>query len=586
MKSKTLFFKDIKQFWPFWIFPLFAYGFLLLSLNTSLSSPLKHYLGKEDVLSEQQVATDSLAHLVSNPLILAALALPFALIVFSYLNKTRHAYMMATFPISRTKMFFSHYLSGLTLLMVPYLLLQGGIFLIANHYKVGMNSLLLGLLIFSVINLFLYYNLAVAAAVFSGGYIMSSVIYLVLQLLAGFIYYCIGIYGEILSVVGIRCTTDNIFYSKFSSLSPVIKLYITHSMLEANEIETAYTCNWDKLTPCLWYLIPAFLLIFLGWQMYRKRPLETAKEFVAFSWAKPLFRVIFSFCGGILLTIVFITITVNGEDDSPSAAYLYIITAFFGVLCFILSEILLKKTIRVFQNFPWKQGIVAVVLLLLFPISISQGLFSYKVPKNANNIVYLRIQASNISDTITIKNADGIQSFIDYQKGLENSQSGDDISFQYIMKSGETRTFTLPNNEKEFQQVLEDYIDTCDQTMLETLVFQNPLKLKYLSGISIPDENGGYCDCSSNILSEEEFELYRESLYQALKDKKVSIFADESLSWVCLDYLDPTTLTNHNEPLLYSKYLYIRDEDCEFARLSREYCERMQEIDEGEIIYD
>lgn len=107
MKSKTLFFKDIKQFWPFWIFPLFAYGFLLLSLNTSLSSPLKHYLGKEDVLYEQQAATDSLAHLVSNPLILATLALPFALIVFSYLNKTKHAYMMATFPISRTKMFFT-----------------------------------------------------------------------------------------------------------------------------------------------------------------------------------------------------------------------------------------------------------------------------------------------------------------------------------------------------------------------------------------------------------------------------------------------------------------------------------------------
>ena len=100
------------------LFLLFSFPLLLLFYNTLTAANI---IDRADFLIE--------ANNTVYPIIFGCILMLFTLLVsvfmFSYLHKKRSVDMFGALPVSRRTLFFSRYLAGLTILLVPLLLVTG-----------------------------------------------------------------------------------------------------------------------------------------------------------------------------------------------------------------------------------------------------------------------------------------------------------------------------------------------------------------------------------------------------------------------------------------------------------------------------
>ena len=117
--SKTIFRKNITHFWPIWCL------FLLFYLFIMPFSEFIGYLGEKAGYDTGKTLAEKMAEsilipetvqIVFNPVILLIFSLIAAGAVFSYLYTSRASYTMHAFPVTRTSLFITNYVSGLLFL--------------------------------------------------------------------------------------------------------------------------------------------------------------------------------------------------------------------------------------------------------------------------------------------------------------------------------------------------------------------------------------------------------------------------------------------------------------------------------------
>ncbi len=443
--NKTLYWKDITRFWPLWTVEIvFVMLFVIIPVFSGMSryEEMKEYWG--DCSSRQVLGSllEDCGPCLTHGMILGLVSLVVALCLFSYLFKTRETYHMHFLPMKRETLFFSHYLAGVTILLIPFIATYGVLICVAASYRAGMTMQLLGQLVVTLVGVLFFFTLACLMIMLTANKIMTTVIYVVVNVLyqavaAMFVLMgsvCIyGYQGDdsmITNTLG-QYLTPIAFFSGESSIFGLIMGW-SHEYLYYR-YETAYMeyagCSYSHGYPdnfwigpewnrAIWYLIPTVLFLGLAIWLYRKRSLESAGNMLAFSWGKPVFRLVFTLVGSMAFSILIYWICIGSSQMQITYQSSFLL--FWGLLTggslmgYLISNMILHKTFWI-----WKKTSYLRMLLLTAMIV---GVFSYmkygygeKIPSvNSVDFVKVKIQQGahyNLENTFYIQGEEQLQKF-------------------------------------------------------------------------------------------------------------------------------------------------------------------------------
>ena len=116
--NKTIFKKNLTRFWPFAV----IYGVYLMMVHPMVMYlEISNNMQNGSDIKPWQVVGDHFTGM-TEPVSVFLAAIVIAAAVFSYLYQSRSANMIHAFPVTRTELFVTNYLSGLALMAIPQLL--------------------------------------------------------------------------------------------------------------------------------------------------------------------------------------------------------------------------------------------------------------------------------------------------------------------------------------------------------------------------------------------------------------------------------------------------------------------------------
>ena len=283
---------------------------------------------------------------------------------FAWLYRTRSAYHYASLPIRRETQFVSRYLAGLLFHLGPALVVT--LLTMAAGAAKGENVVLPALIFLAVSTLMFlfYYGLSVFCAHLTGHVAAMPVLYLIANFLAPVLEVVLLMVANVL-LFGLSASQhlwpawlSPLYYSLNRDIFSVERLY------EGAGKTIGYVFTGWK--PVLLFGAAGLVLAILAFLLFRRRRMESAGDVIAVSWLKPVFRYGVTLCCGLTLGMIIATLILNSSQIHFGTLLVCIL--FASVVGFLAAEMLLEKTIRVFQkkNFLRLGGaLVAMTLLLL-----------------------------------------------------------------------------------------------------------------------------------------------------------------------------------------------------------------------------
>lgn len=283
--------KNMIRFWPLWTLWLVIW---LFQLPMQL---LNHY---DPVLQPSAIAMTEGAFYFSRVtvlqcltegwvLIIALACLVMAMAVFSYLYNHRSTGMLHSLPVHRGGLFLTSYLSGLSMLVLPLVVVYG-LTILAELNKNALDLPRLTLwLVGMVLYILFFYSFAVFCAQFTG------------HLFALPIFYCI-LNGLVYTLYMLVHATFRLFifgYDYVEGLENFILWltpagnYIQHVNV-SQVYNSTYKCveqvRFDGFGYLISYAIIGLVLAGLAYLICYHRQLETAGDVVSVPWVRPIFK--------------------------------------------------------------------------------------------------------------------------------------------------------------------------------------------------------------------------------------------------------------------------------------------------------
>ena len=359
--NRTLFCKNLSRSWPLWggiaavgsLVPL--YLLLLLIQYGETQSVMFRTADFQSALYGVATYFVPAATLCYSALV--------AMVVWSYLYQSRSVGFMHTLPIDRTGLFLTNVLSGLAMLLIPYMVVGAFTCVLAMLWgfmdltAVAMTAaavVLMAVLFFGVSTLCAMITGNIfALPVFCGivNFLAPAMDLLVTSLAKCFL---LGVHSEYTGVVAF--------------LSPVVEIY---GKFEWDSFEVAADLYEYRLmgfgTVAVYGLVGVGCFA-LAWLLYRRRDSERAGDVVAFQWLRPVFRYGVALCsaltlGRLLYAMLWESLFQAGSyaDVLPMAVCL----AVAGVVGYYAASMLLEKTLRVFRgSLPGAAAVVAACALI------------------------------------------------------------------------------------------------------------------------------------------------------------------------------------------------------------------------------
>lgn len=366
MKSKMSFFdptllkKNVGRFAPAWA---------ILLVFWVLTGPLA-LLRELDLHPRDGRRMEALLHFERQAgygVILAFFAaLIFAALVFKYLHRTRSAYMMHAFPMTRSCLFITNAVSGLLFWLVPALLNVLLYLAVLGAMGVtGCGGALWGMLGKWILQYLFFYGLAVFTMHIAGSTVIAVLSYGALN------FICLLL--PLLVLLLISAYFRGFDYSVPESilrLSPVVALL--------TDEQAAPTLRWV-------YAAVGLGLLALAWLHYRFRQTERAGDPMAFAWARIAFRVVFTLCCALGLGWVLAAFfgLLGSDGETPvflPYCLLGCVWGWFG------SSMMVERTVKVFKKKSVWLGFAAFAgVLCLFVLGLKFDLlgFQRRVPETA-----------------------------------------------------------------------------------------------------------------------------------------------------------------------------------------------------------
>lgn len=383
--NRTIFKKNFTHFWPLWLlYQIYLLVVIPVWVWQKAASPYYYYgTGNEDTTYRMYQLVELAVHRMIPPLPVFFFAVAAALAVFSYLYSAKSTNMMHALPVNRLELYVTNYLSGLIFLIVPEIITFFITVLVCLANQFTCIQYLFAALLAQAGVTFFAYSLAVFVAMFTGqAFAMPCYYVIVNYLYVG----CMFIVAKVIETIsyGIENAWNP---GKSCILSP---LYYLNNNLRSSLI---YTENGNGITgikitgmPLTGiYAAAAVVLVVAAYQLYKRRQIETAGDWVSIGIIKPVFRWGAALCGGLVVGVTVISMLTDLPQLRKYPCLLLCSVA-MGFLFFFGAEMLLEKNFRVFRRkrvLEWAAtAVITVVFVSLFEMD-AFGLERY-VPEVAD----------------------------------------------------------------------------------------------------------------------------------------------------------------------------------------------------------
>ena len=474
MKSRTSFFdktvlrKDLLRFSPLWALYLIG-GLLIMHI---VSGFYDNYFGT----SAYSLARDLNQYIGPMSVFSAIYGFLSAQLLFGDLHNSRLCNGLHALPLRREGWYLTHVTSGLLMGLVPPLVIALTLMPYLGQFWFT------ALLCWSGIALhyLFFFALAVFCMMCTGNRFAATAIYGLINFLSMIVYWFSNtIYLPLLP--GVR-TNTSIFYlfcpvlemagrDDFMNLvhQPTCDCFYHYNdhyyndYLDIFDVNFAHEYAFDSLGGDWGYLLicsgVGIVLLTLGLMLYRRRHLERAGDFMAYTPMKPIFLWVYTLCVGAVLFYL-------GETFSGEATA-YVFFAIGIAIGFFTGKMMLERTIRVFKGRSWAglgilYAAVALSLLLTWvdPVGISRW-----VPNSEKvETVYLydgsmsdyQLNSDRLTsrgDLIAVSEPEDIAAICELHSAMlqehkevaEKDLSGRLVTIQYRMKNGAriSRTYRI-----------------------------------------------------------------------------------------------------------------------------------------------
>jgi len=547
--NRTIFLKNIAQFWPLWV------GYLLVCI---LENPFAVFFAGSSVainksnLAGQMIELKTTSYIrimqfLMSPYVIFAASAVAALCVFSYLFSGKSTNMIHALPVSRKELFLTNYISGFLFLSVPQIFASLLTVFVCVGYKITDLQYLMVALLDMLAMTVLFYSLAVFICMFSGQFLAAGAFYFILNILE------IGIESILQLLMSDICFGISNVRSGtlLNMLSPVY--YISkHTGIKINTLSAGvdtYSIYGQKLM--MGYAITGIVLAIAAYILYKYRKLESAGDFITVKLVRPFFRWGFTICASFLAGALI------GQLFEPllsiKAIFVLVIISVLaiGVISFFVAQMFLEKRFKVFSKKRiLEYGVVGIFsILILFMFETDMLGIESKIPNQAD----LKWVALSGSGLYIIKDKDDIQKLINIHKNiiqkkdLIESELGRhaqtyNVEFIYKTKSGTKidRNYKLPYNKAAEADKNSIY------SQLISIESQPKLYLSSLMGMNYKDSKivGGTFDTYDKIgntyspkevsIKDSDAQILYEALQQDLEEGNMT----NVLKYTTLGYQD------------------------------------------------
>lgn len=379
--NATLYKKNLTRFWPVWGVYLLIWVFVF-PVNLVLDNYSLNRFAYKTVL---EYTID-----VGLPMALI-FALLSAVAVWSYLCNYRSACMIHTLPIRREGLFFTNFLSGMTFMVGPNLIVFVLTLLAeAATGVVDVGALAVWLLCVSLMELF-FFCFATFCAMLTGHILGLPAFYAIFNGLAAGLTMLIDL---TLSRFVFGYTGLDGAYTLARWLTPVWNLY---SNLEVRVEWTA-----DEMVPStawlsgigfiLVYVFFGLILAALALVLYRRRHMERAGDVITVSWMRPVFQYGVAFCCALAFgSLLFEMFRYNLSD---SAWLLLLFMMLCAAVGWFVAKMLLEKSFRVFGCWKGCLPLLAALAVLTCVMEFDLTGYERRIP-DAADVVQISISDVN-----------------------------------------------------------------------------------------------------------------------------------------------------------------------------------------------
>lgn len=461
MQSKISFFnptickKNLTRFWPF---ALVYLVYLLIVHPLVIYTEFNRLLYDGYGQSAQSVVMNHFSG-VTEPISIFIAAIIIAIAVFSYLYQSRSANMIHSFPVTRTQLFVTNYVSGLVLMIVPQLL--GALFT---------NLVILGKAGSTIWIVWSWFGITVGETIFFYSFACLMVMFTGQMLTAG-LFYMIWSFLYIVAVVLIDSMGGLFLYGVLGNLivtraHPLFPL--AYMMRYVGFDVSGQMCHVEGVPAVIAYMAVGVLCAVLAWWIYQHRRIECAGDFLSMKWTAPVFR------WGVVLVgatgcALFATDIINSYGSWNGRIARFVIgLVFFSVVLFFASEMFIEKSFRVFHKKLIVECVSCVAVLLVGVAMLNFDVFGVESYVPQTDEVAMAYAGWNnmevdVEDAAQIEQVQALHQLIidhmgeqkQYTDGRGNMMVPDtDVYYQYV-----TLTYTLKNGkwvERNYTIVIQD----------------------------------------------------------------------------------------------------------------------------------
>ena len=363
--NKTLFCKNLSRFWPLW--GLASLGGALFPLALLMELLQNNYYFNQGAVEIGSMYFEVVTSVL--PILSLCYAILVAIAVWSYLYNHRSATMMHTLPIRRESLYLTNILSGMAMLLIPYVVV--GVLMVVITLAFGLFDL--GALCVTVAAVigesFFYFASATFVAFIVSNVFALPAVYFLLHFLAALMDWLVNTFST-----GFVFGLTGGYSGAVEFLSPTVYL-MNHVDTErtyeevARWTETGKTYYNSVLVDVAlengWliavYACVGVILLGFGWMLYQRHASESAGDVISVAWLRPVFRyglaALCALLGGLALYEIFWGSFQNGRyyDVIPMLAF----TVLAGLVGYFAAAMLLDKSFRVFRR-GWKGSLLVV----------------------------------------------------------------------------------------------------------------------------------------------------------------------------------------------------------------------------------
>ncbi|MGN0969064.1 MAG: hypothetical protein ACI4O3_07310 [Oscillospiraceae bacterium] len=366
--NPTLYKKNLTRFWPIWglylLIWLFVFPISLILDNYGDPFRFAHW----NVLSLVKSLGLPLAAVFS---LLAACA------VWSYLCNNRAVCLMHTLPVRREGLFLTNFLSGMTFLAGPNLIVFV-LTLLAEATRGAVDAGSLAVWFFSVTLMELFFFcFATFCTMFTGHILGLPAFYVIFNCLAAGL---VALLDLTLSRFVFGYTGIRGLWRAAEWLTPVWKLEDNLEVRVQNidgmvQYETAWLSGLGYI---LVYVIFGLILAGLALALYRRRDMERVGDVVTVPWMRPVFQYGVAFCCALAFGSLFYEIFCGALPEGAWTLLVFMLLC--GAAGYFLARMLLEKSFRVFHCWKGCVPFLAALAVLVCVMEFDLTGFERRVP--------------------------------------------------------------------------------------------------------------------------------------------------------------------------------------------------------------